>query len=203
MLKEALNLSPELSNCFERGKMALHRENYDYAIELFTKSLALKADFASARYLLRKAEQRRFRKNPPSSLKTAFDKGASLLLFVKALYQERHKNFDAVNTYEECLRKDPFNIAVSNRLASLLLNKDMKDSAIKVLEAAIPYKRNNGFALRKLADLYYEKKDFRRARIFLEELIHNFPHDHEAPKKLKDLHASETISRISAQTINQ
>lgn len=202
MLKEVLNLPQEVRDCFERARLALLRENYDYAIELFTKSLALKVDFASARYLLRKAEQRRFKKNPPSSLKTIFDKGSSLLLFLKALYQERHKNFDAVNTYEECLRKDPFNIAISNRLASLLLNKDMKDSAIKVLESAIPYKRNNGFALRQLADLYYEKKDFRRARIFLEEMLHNFPHDHEAPKKLKDLHASETISRISTQTIN-
>ena len=57
-------IPPQVKVVYEKAKDALQGKHYDYAIQLLTGALRLKADFVDGRDLLRLAERKREQEIP-------------------------------------------------------------------------------------------------------------------------------------------
>lgn len=65
------------------------------------------------------------------------------------------------------------------------LKKDEEDKAIKYLEGMIAFSGNDWLAFKKLANLYFEKKDYTKAILIYQELFYRNPYDIESHKNAK------------------
>lgn len=189
------DIPKEAKDFYEKGVAAIKRENYDYAVELFSAALALKQDFAEARYFLWFAlwEQR---KKLPDFLKirTALARIFALFPTLKGVSLSKNgKIWEAVYQFEKAMKIDPANTNTINAMAECFIREGQILNAIKILEA-IPLMDNKNYkALEKLGQLYKTIENYDKARAFYEATLRVNPNDAEADRAIKDLDALKTL----------
>lgn len=200
MLNEA-ELTPknaiptEARDYYEKGVAAVKRENYDYAVELLGAALALKQDFAEARYFLWLALwEKQKRIADPLKIRAAFAKISALFLIFKGFsLQKSGKTWEAIYQLEKAMKTDPSNTKTLKAIAECLLSEKQTLNAIKILEAIPLIDKKDYKALEKLGKLYKSVENYDKARAYYQAALNVNPDDIEAERALKDLDALNTL----------
>lgn len=189
------NIPKEAKDYYEKGIAAIKRENYGYAVELCSAALALKQDFAEARYFLWFALwEKQKRSSDPLKIKTVLAKISALLPTLKGFsLQKSGKTWEAIYQLEKAMKIDPGNINTLNAIAKCLLSEGQTLNAIKILEAVPLIDNKNYKALGKLGQLYKSIDNYDKARAYYEATLRVNPNDTEAERAIKDLDALKTL----------
>lgn len=185
----------EVLDFYDKGVEALKRANFDYAVELFTSALALKQDFADARFHLWFAlRERQKRSADPLKLKTFFKKIVSVFLTLKANSLKRNgRTWEAIYQLEKAMKLDPNNVGTLKALANCFLSEGQMPNAVKMLEAIPHIDRKNSKPLNEIGNLYMKMENYDKARSYYQMALKVNPYDMDAEHSLKDLEAIKTL----------
>lgn len=187
-------ISQGVKDCYEKGILAFHKENYDYAIELFAQVLGFKWDYTDAWHMLWLSLRKSRERNPPSSLKKLSHNIRGWFPTLKGnLAVSKGKHKEAIKEYQKVIFYTPENTSILTKIANILLKQNLLDNATKIFEEIIQIDADNLFALKNLGRLYLNGKDYLKARAFYEKALKAFPQDSEAERELKNLDALGTI----------
>lgn len=192
------DISKEVNDYYEKGICAIKRGNYDYAVELFGSALALKQNFAEARYYLWLALWEKLKKEKdPVKLKAFFRKIAALFPLLKSVSLRRAgKRWEAIYLLEKAMKIDPSNTKILDLLADCLLKERLTDNAVKMMEAIPIIDNKNYKAFKKLGKLYRDLDNYEKARAYFLAALRINPNDMETDKAIKDLDALKTIRNL-------
>lgn len=198
MNQTANPIPKEVNDYYEKGVSAIKRGNYDYAVELFGSALALKQDFAEARYYFWLALwEKRKKEKDTLKLKTLFRKIAVYLPLFKSISLRRGgKTWEAIYLLEKALKIDPSNTKILDLLADCLLKEGLTDNAVKMLEAIPIIDNKNYKAFKKLGKLYKGLDNYEKTRAFYLAALRINPNDMEMDKAIKDLDALKTMRNL-------
>ncbi|MEY4723080.1 MAG: hypothetical protein RLZZ324_593 [Candidatus Parcubacteria bacterium] len=148
------------------------------AVEQFTKSVTLKADYAPGHY----------------NLSLAYDRQGKLK--------------DAISKMESVIRYNPQDIGVPFQLALLYYRDGRKDDAIAVLEAVVSRQPSFANARWYLASMYEEKSQFDKALDQVTEVAKLNPDNDAVKQKVTDLTAKKAAgpglpAPVETPTTNQ
>ncbi len=190
-------LPKEVKDYYDKGVMALKRENYDYAVELFTSALALKQDLADARFYLWFALWKQQKKSAdPLKIKTLLRKIAGNYLLLRGISLKKSgRTWEAIYQLEKAMKADPNNIMTLNAMANFFLSEGQTLNAIKMLEAIPQIDNKNVRALKRAADLYMKTENYEKARALFQAALRVNPSDIEAERGVKNLDALKTLKR--------
>ncbi len=183
---------------FEKGKDAVERQNYGYAIELLGSVVAHEPKNVKARQLLWLAERRKFAADPNAAKTARFKTIAPWVASV--IHSMMGKHDLVVADCERYLTLNPENAAMRDQLGKAALQAGDMDLAIAAYESAREVDSKNGAALRQLGRLYKIKlaesgrrEDLNLAMARFEELLRLKPMDHEAKSETQRLAAQRAI----------
>lgn len=186
----------EIKDLFDKGMQAFARDNYEYAIELFSQALRLKFDFADARHYLRLSQQRFLRERPPKFPAKAVSKLKYLIYKLRALiFYLRGDTKRAIYEYEKLLSNEPFNEKVLLELAIIFRRENQVNSALRTFEEVVQLNPKNIAALKNLGELYMQTDVLSKARSCFKTVLSISPRDLDAEKFLRDLDALGTLKR--------
>lgn len=188
-------LPKEVKDYYDKGLAALKRENFDYAVELFSSALALKQDFADARfYLWLSLREQQKRSADPLKIKTFFRKIAGLYLRLQGIsLQKSGRMWEAIYQLEKAMKADPGSIATLNAIANCFLSEGQTLNALKILEAVPQINNRNVKTLKRLGNLYMKLENYEKARAYYQAALKVNPYDMEAERGVKDLDALRTL----------
>lgn len=190
-----INLPKEVKDYYEKGVAAVQRGNFAYAVELFSAALALKEDFAEARFYLWLSLWENSKHHSNIFTKLLGKITGSLLMMQALSMQKTGKISQAIYKYEKAMRADPGNITVLNSIADCFISEGQTWNAIKILEG-VPMIDNNDFkALNKLAGLYKSMENYDKARAFYLAVLKVNANDLEAEQGIKELDAIKTLNK--------
>ncbi|MFH0772249.1 MAG: tetratricopeptide repeat protein [Candidatus Omnitrophota bacterium] len=189
------NIPKEVRDYYEKGIAAIKRGNYGYAVELFSSALALKQDYAEARYYLWLSLWERQKRSPDAlKMRMIIGKITGFFLTLRGLSLKKSgKTWEAVYQLEKSMKFDPCNIRILNAIAECLLSENQTLNAVKILEAIPLLDKKNYNAFKKLGKLYASLDNYDKARAYYEAAIDVNPSDEEAEQGLKDLDALRAL----------
>lgn len=188
-------LPKEVKDYYDKGLAALKRENFDYAVELFSSALALKQDFADARFYLWFALREQQKRSPdPLKIKALLRKITGLFLRLRGIsLQKSGRSWEAIYQFEKAMKADPGSVATLNAIANCFLNEGQTLNALKILEAVPHINNRNVKALKRLGNLYMKIENYEKARTYYQAALNVNPYDMEAERGVKDLDALRTL----------
>jgi tetratricopeptide (TPR) repeat protein len=178
---------------FERANQVVVSGNYDYAIRLLLSCCKLDPANLLYRQALRRTEKAKYRNN----LRGAWH--AWLTTWpARARVKAALRVGDPLKVLEQgerVLVRNPWDVGAQRDMASAAEALGLLDLAIWSLEQARQKQARDTGLNRALARLYEKRGNFAQAMALWELVRRALPSDAEAQEQLKDLAASETISR--------
>jgi tetratricopeptide (TPR) repeat protein len=185
-------LSRDLRMLHTRGFEAFQRENYDYAIEMFSQILIKEPYVFEIRKTLRAAQVAKSGK-AGGFFKRALSSASSSPLVAKGQMVLRKNPLEAIQVAEQILGSDANSSGGHKLLAEAALAADMPREAVMSLEILVknsPKDRDLSF---QLAEALAGSGEKTRGEKVLVELQREYPGDAEISNKLKDLSARKTL----------
>lgn len=196
-----MEISKELNDNYEKALSALKRENYDYAINLFSNIIAIKQDFAKARHYLRIAQRSEYKLNPPGIASKILVFLISIINTIKAIvFKLKNEPALSVREYEKILSYNPFSKSALLELGKTFLLMGLNESAMYTFEELSEISPKNLFVLKNLGKLYQESGNYEKSRSYYKKVMEIHPYDHDAEKGLRNLDALGTIRKSYSQT---
>ncbi len=181
---------------YQKGLRSLKKNNYAYAIELFRGVLETYPEFTQCRHYLLKAARENQKIKSFSIAKLILNKINILILNLKVAYFYLQNNFDlAIKLQEDIVLLAPGNTSMLYKLADFFDKANKPNSAIVVLEEIIFIDKGNLAALKLLARLYFQNKNYAKAKATAKILLDISPRDLEAENIIKDIAAIGTIEK--------
>jgi len=178
---------------FEKGKAAYGRQNFDYAIEIFSAVLKLEPALFDARTALRATQFQRV-KEGRGFFKKMFGKASNSPALAKAQMLVNRKPLDAICAAEQVLNTDPNNMMAHRILAEAAIAADLPKTAVFSLEIAFKQNSSDKKLVLQMADAYANAGQITKAESLYSEVIKNNPNDPELQQALKDLSARRTMA---------
>jgi tetratricopeptide (TPR) repeat protein len=193
MAEKTLNDLPrDLRGLFTKGSDALQRDNFDYAIDLFTQILAREPAQFEVRKALRTAQIRKAGSGGGFFKKMMSSAGSSPLI-VKGHAVIGKNPAEALQIAEQVLNSDPNSSAAHKLVVEAATALELPRTAVMSLEVVV---RNSPKDVdvaityaRSLADVGQPG----RAEKILADLYRSFPNDNDLAQALKDLSARTTL----------
>ena len=182
----------ELKEFYNKGLLAFEKQNYDYAVDIFSQILSVKYDHAEARHYLHLSLQKRAEGSRPS-ITSSVNK---LFLSMQANGLLKKDNIPAcLEILEKILISNPNDSETLKKIADIFYKKGMVPHAINNLEEARLTNPKDIDALKKLGELYVKREDYHNAKAVYESALKINPNDTEVLKSLKNLDALGTMKR--------
>lgn len=172
--KSLTDIPVALRELYDKGRAALNKGNYDYAIAIFSDILGKEPGFVSCREALRKTQMEK-----AGQKKSLFKKvlGKASPLLPKAQVQLKNNPRESMMTVEQVLNNDPYNAAAQKVLAEAALVMEFPQTEALAREIAFnenPSDRDNAL---KLADSLLRVGRSDKGRRIMEALTKAFPDD--------------------------
>ncbi len=190
--KALTDLPPELRKLYTKGYDAFQRENFDYAIELFTQILAKEPYVVDCRKALRVAQNKKSGK-AGGFFKRAFSNAGAQPQLAKGRMSLNKDPQESIRIAEEILNSDANNSGAHKLIADAALSSDMPQTAVLSLEVLVKNSPGDKDLNFQLADALAGSGEKTRAENVLEALRKSHPNDGEIFQKLKDLSANKTM----------
>lgn len=180
-------------DCYKKGNEALSKQNFDYAVEMFGKSVMLVPDNLLYRQVLRGAEYRKYRDNKTGAsmafLRLTGVRGKTK----KAKLQKNWRELD--RAAEEGLAINPWDATFNAEVGEAASHLGYQEVAVFAYEKAVEAEQNNREYLRNLALAYERRSRFVEARTMWERLLKLDPLNSEARGKITEMLTKDTIQQ--------
>lgn len=198
--KSANEISRELRQIYQKGNDALLRENYDYAIELFTQVLEAEPTFYEGRKALRNAQAQKSG-GSTGFLKKAWSNTSSGHLIAQGQIALKRNPTEALHIGEKILNSDANSSPGHRLIAEAAIALSMPKTAVLSLELLLKNSPKDKKTAIQLANMLAEIGEARRAESILMSLSAANPSDAELSQALKDLSARKTLSEGGYQAL--
>ncbi len=179
------------SEIFEKGKRAFEKQNYDYAMDLFSEVVQNQPDNRKARQLLRESEVRKARQDGyPHPVM------AKITGFIPWIKSRLYSDPDAViQACEEYLKIDPEDVGTRVKLSQALREKGMLEAAILELRQLTDRYDDNLKLHEQLAVLYEAIGDTNRSTRHLQRVKELDPGNRDIEERIKNTMAETTVEK--------
>ena len=178
---------------FEKGKTAFDRQNYDYAIAIFTAILEQEPAFYDCREILRVAQSKKSSGGSGFFKKMISGAGSSPLL-AKGQIELMKNPLDALKTAEKILNSDPNSAAGHKLLADAAMAAELPKTAVISLQIVVKHSPKDEGAQKDLARAYSAAGQGEKAEMIISELMRQHPGDLRLTEELKDISARKTLA---------
>jgi tetratricopeptide (TPR) repeat protein len=178
---------------YEKGKVAFDRQNFDYAVAIFSGVLALEPGFYDCREALRAAQSRKHSGGTTFFKKMLSGAGSSPLV-AKGQIELMKNPLDALKTAERILNDDPNNAAGHKLLADAAMAADLPKTAVLSLKIVVKNAPKDEESQKNLARAYSASGQGEKAEMILSELMRLHPNDLRLVDELKDISARKTLA---------
>jgi tetratricopeptide (TPR) repeat protein len=186
------DLPRDLRMLHTKAAEALQRDNFDYAIELFTQILAREPAVFEIRKTLRAAQAAKSG-GGGGFFKRAFSSASSSPQVAKAQMAMRKNPAEAMTIAETILNGDPNNSSAHKIIAEAAIAMQMPKEAVMSLEILVKNSPKDKELSYQLAEALADSGHKTRGEQVLGDLQRLFPADQEIGFKLKDLSARKTL----------
>ena len=190
--KTVADLPRDLRDLYQKGVMAVQRQNFDYAIAIFNQVLQREPGFYDCRAALRAAQIKK------SGGSTSFFKkvlgGASASpLVAKAQLAMRKDPLEAMQIAEQILGSDPNSSSGLKILAEAALAADMPRTACFTFEVLLKNSTKDYHLMMEYGDALTRAGQVGKAEAVYGELQRTHPNKGEIAVALKNLSANRTL----------
>ncbi len=179
---------------YEKGKAALDRQNYDYAIAIFTQVLEQEPAFFDCRQALRVSQHKRTENSGGGFFKKMLSGASSSPALAKGQLALRTQPLDALKSAEQILNGDPQSSQGHKLLADAALASDLPKTAALSLEILAKQSPKDVGVQKDLARAYALMGQAERSEKIYSELIRLRPGDLRLIEELKDISARKTLA---------
>ena len=201
MPEKALNEIPrDLRDLFQKGSVALQRQNYDYAIAIFSQVLQTEPAFFDCRQSLRVAQ---FKKSGGSTsfFKKVFSGASSSPQMAKAQMTARKNPLEAMQIAEQILTGDPNNSGAHKILAEAALAAGMPRTACLSYEILLKNSPRDYDLSMEYGKALAAAGQTSKAESLYTDLQRAHPNKNEVAMALKDLSARHSMSSGGYETL--
>jgi len=182
----------ELKEFYNKGLLAFEKQNYDYAVEIFSQIVSFKYDNLEARHCLHLSLQKKAEGSKPSITNSI----SKLFLTMQADGMLKKDNIPgSLEILEKIIASNPNDSETLKKIADIFYKKGMSLHAINNLEEARLANPKDIDVFKKLGELYVKREDYRNAKTTYEAALKINPNDTEILKSLKNLDALGTMKR--------
>jgi len=182
----------DLKEFYNKGLLAFEKQNYDYAIEIFSQIISAQYDNLEARHYLHLALQKKAQ-GSKASLASSVNK---VFLSMQSNNLLKKDNIQgALEILEKIIASNPNDSETLKKIAAIFYKKGLLLHAINNLEEARALNPKDIDMLKKLGELYVKREDYRNAKATYESALKINPNDTEVLKSLKNLDALGTIKK--------
>ena len=182
----------ELKEFYTKGILAFEKQNYDYAVEIFSQIISAQYDHLEARHHLHLSLQKKAEGSKPSM--TAPLNKIFLTMQADGLLK-KNNTAAGLEALEKIIASNPNDSETLKKIADIFYKKGMTPQAISNLEEAKLANPKDIGAFKKLGELYVKKEDYHNAKIAYEAALKINPNDTEVLRSLKNLDALGTMKR--------
>lgn len=176
-----------------KGQDALSRENFDYALDLFTQVLAREPALFEIRKALRAAQQGKAAAGSSGFFKKMLSSAGSSPQLLKAQAALRGNPAEALAIAEQVLNSDASNSMAHKIVVEAATALQMPQTAVmslEILQRAHP--KDKGIAM-QFANFLADTGDVKRGERVLVELSTHLPNDPELAQAIKNISARRTL----------
>lgn len=201
MAEKSVNEIPrEQRLLFQKGNDAMLRENYDYAINLFSQVLEKEPGFYECRRALRNAQTKRAGSGG-GFFKKAWSSASSSPMVAKGQIALRRNPTEALLIAEQVLKGDPMNSGAHRLIAEAAASMEMPKTAVMSLEILVRnHPKDKAIAI-EFANALAEIGQAEHAETFLASFVQSSPYDNDLLQALKDISAKKTLDEKGYQTV--
>ena len=179
---------------FTKGNDALQRENYDYAIDLFTQVLTKEPFVYDCRKALRSAQLRKAGTGG-GFFKKMLSNASSSPMIAKGQMALRKDPLDALQIAEQILNSDPNSSPAHRLVVDAATALEMPRTAVLSLEILVRNSPKDLDVAIKLADRLADTGDVNRAERILSSLYAEHPTENDLAHALKNISARKTMDK--------
>jgi tetratricopeptide (TPR) repeat protein len=193
MAETSLNELPrDLRMLFTKGSQALQRDNFDYAIDLFTQILAKEPGLFECRKALRTAQMKKAGTGGGFFKKMLSNAGSSPMV-AKGHMAMSKDPAEALRIAEQILNSDPHSSGAHKLVVEAATALELPKTAVLSLEVLAANSPKDRDVAIKFANALAATGEVGRAEKLLADLYRSFPNDNELAQALKDLSARKTL----------
>lgn len=194
MPEKSLNEIPRaVRPLFTKGNDALARDNFDYAIDLFTQVLARDPAIFDVRKALRRAQQGKAAAGSAGFFKKMLSSAGSSPQIAKAQMALRSNPAEALAVAEQVLNGDANSSSAHKIVVEAATALQLPKTALMSLEILHRLHPKDKHIALQFAQLLADHGDVRPAEQILETLCETLPNDPEVAQALKDVSAKRTL----------
>ena len=178
---------------WKRGSEAMAKEDWDYAIAMFTTSVTMDPANLMYRQSLRGVEYRKYGNN-----KTGARLSGPRLMGIRGMIKKARmqKNWDQVDQEaEKGLQLNPWDSQLNADVAEACRERGFDEIAVYSFERALEVDQSNKDLLKNLADLYEERGEYDKAIGAWSRIAKLDPNDQTANRRITDLHTQKVTHR--------
>jgi len=188
------NISRRTRELFDKGLVAMERDNLPYAMDMFMAVLELEPRFLKCRKFLRAAGIKFLNETKGGNVSHLASTLSGLPMLISGKMALRSGDaIRALNIAEKLLRTDPLNMWFVRFLCAAAQKADMPEVAIHTLNVVREYYQQDVALLRDLGNLYMEVNLPDEARKCYETIVALRPNDAPALQALKNAMARDTM----------
>lgn len=179
--------------CWKRGSEAMAKEDWDFAIQMYSQSVQLVPNNLMYRQSLRGVEYRKYGNN-----KSGAKMAGAKLMGVKGLIKKARmqKNWEQVDQQAEAgLQVNPWDVQLNADVGQACRERGFDDVAVYAYEKAFELEQGNKDVLLALAELYEEKGEFDKAIGAWSRIEKLDPNDQTPKRRMTDLHTKKVTDR--------
>lgn len=194
MPEKSLNELPrDLRDLYQKGTLALQRQNFDYAVTILTQVLQREPGFFDGRQALRAAQ---FKKagGGSSFFKKMLGGASSSPLMAKAQLALRKDPLEAMQIAEQILGSDPSSAAAHKVVAEAATAADLPRTACLEYEILRKHSPKDVDLSTAYAEALARAGEITRAESIYVELLRADPNNSELAQSLKNLSAKKTLA---------
>jgi tetratricopeptide (TPR) repeat protein len=201
MAEKSLNELPrELRMLFTKGNDALQRDNFDYAMDLYSQILAKEPGLFECRKALRTAQMRKAGSRQ-GFFKKMLSSAGSQPLVAKGHLALSKDPAEALRIAEQILNGDPYSSGAHKLVVEAASALELPKTAVLSLEILAANSPKDRDVAIKYANALADAGQVGKAEKILADLSRSFPTDNELTTALKDLSARKTLDEGGYQAL--
>ncbi len=187
------DLARELKPLYRKGADAAQRDNFDYAIALFTQVLEKEPGCYEVRAALRDVQQKKSGGGATGFFKKMMSGAGSSPQLLKGKAALSKNPLEAIAIAEQILTGDPNSSQAHRLLADAATAAEMPHTAALSLEVIAKNSPNDKTLQVEFANALARTGDSARAERIIRELVRTYPNDMELLKEMKNISALKTL----------
>lgn len=178
---------------WQRGTEAMSKQNWDFAVQMFSQCASLVPDNLTYRQTLRGCQEKKYNNNKTGASMAFLKVNAARSKVKKAQKAQQWREMD--RAAEEGLALNPWDVQFNSDVGDACRELGYDDVAVFAYQSAVQAQPDNKEQLKKLGEMLEIKGDYQGAISCFEKIFKLDPLNGEARSKVTQLRADSVIDR--------